>query len=375
MSKIIPVFCSLLMFFTLSGKAQTMDTLSSKQEQIVAISALTADGNWTQLEQALQKGLDAGLTQNEIKEILLQLYAYTGFPKSLSSINQLIAATQAREAKGIQDPQGTMPDSLASDTDKYAYGKKTVETLFGPEKGKAPYAVAVPATDTFLKEHLFADIFGRGVLSYEDRELATISVLAATGNVRPMLKSHMTGGMNVGLSKAQLEQALDIIEFYLGAEKAQKGRVILAEITEGTADTLGVSDVETTFGQGDVNPYSQYFTGTTYLTRISPYDETWRSSIANVTFEPSARTNWHSHSGGQILLVLDGIGYYQEKGQSSRRLTKGDVVRIPLDVEHWHGAAPNSWFVHVSLETNGDTNKVTWLEPVTDEEYRQATGE
>ena len=375
MLKIIPVFCSLLMFFTLSGKAQTMDTLSSKQEQIVAISALTADGNWTQLEQALQKGLDAGLTQNEIKEILLQLYAYTGFPKSLSSINQLIAATQAREAKGIQDPQGTMPDSLASDTDKYAYGKKTVETLFGPEKGKAPYAVAVPATDTFLKEHLFADIFGRGVLSYEDRELATISVLAATGNVRPMLKSHMTGGMNVGLSKAQLEQALDIIEFYLGAEKAQKGRVILAEITEGTADTLGVSDVETTFGQGDVNPYSQYFTGTTYLTRISPYDETWRSSIANVTFEPSARTNWHSHSGGQILLVLDGIGYYQEKGQSSRRLTKGDVVRIPLDVEHWHGAAPNSWFVHVSLETNGDTNKVTWLEPVTDEEYRQATGE
>lgn len=375
MLKIISVFCSLLMFLTLSGKAQTMDTLSSKQEQIVVISALTADGNWTQLEQALQKGLDAGLTQNEIKEILLQLYAYTGFPKSLSSINQLIAAIEAREAQGIQDPQGTMPTSLALDTDKYAYGKKTVETLFGPEKGKVPYAVAVPATDTFLKEHLFADIFSRGVLSYEDRELATISALAATGNVRPMLKSHMTGGMNVGLSKAQLEQALDIIESYLGAEKAQKGRVILAEITEGTTDTRNVSDVETTFGQGDVNPYSQYFTGTTYLTRMSPYDETWRSSIANVTFEPSARTNWHSHSGGQILLVTDGIGYYQEKGQPARRLTKGDVVRIPPNVEHWHGAAPNSWFVHVSLETNGDTNQVTWLEPVTDEEYREAMGE
>lgn len=226
-----------------------------------------------------------------------------------------------------------------------------------------------------MKEHLFADIFSRGVLSYEDRELATISALAATGNVRPMLKSHMTGGMNVGLSKAQLEQALDIIESYLGAEKAQKGRVILAEITEGKTDTRNVSDVETTFGQGDVNPYSQYFTGTTYLTRMSPYDETWRSSIANVTFEPSARTNWHSHSGGQILLVTDGIGYYQEKGQPARRLAKGDVVRIPPNVEHWHGAAPNSWFVHVALETNGDTNQVAWLEPVTDEEYRGATGE
>lgn len=97
--------------------------------------------------------------------------------------------------------------------------------------------------------------------------------------------------------------------------------------------------------------------------------------MANVTFEPAARTNWHTHSGGQILLVMDGIGYYQEKGQPARRLTKGDVVRIPPDVNHWHGAAPNSWFVHVSLETNGETNKVTWLEPVTDEEYRGATGE
>lgn len=375
MFKIIPVFCSLLMFLTLSGKAQTMEKLTPRQEQIVAISALTADGNWTQLEQALQKGLDSGLTQNEIKEILLQLYAYVGFPKSLNSINHLSSVLTERRAKGMNDVSGTEPDTLPSTADKYAYGKKTVETLFGPEKGKAPYAVTVPATDTFLKEHLFADIFGRGVLSYEDRELATISALAATGNVQPMLKAHMTGGMNVGLSKAQLEQALDIIETYSGIEKAQKGRVVLAEITEGTTDTLNVSDVETTFGQGDVNPYSQYFTGTTYLTRLSPYDDVWHSSMANVTFEPAARTNWHTHSGGQILLVMDGIGYYQEQGQPARRLTKGDVVRIPPDINHWHGAAPNSWFVHVSLETNGETNKVTWLEPVTDEEYRGATGE
>lgn len=375
MFKIIPVFCSLLMFLTLSGKAQTMEKLTPRQEQIVAISALTADGNWTQLKQTLQKGLDSGLTQNEIKEILLQLYAYVGFPKSLNSINHLSSVLTERRAKGMNDVSGTEPDTLPSTADKYAYGKKTVETLFGPEKGKAPYAVTVPATDTFLKEHLFADIFGRGVLSYEDRELATISALAATGNVQPMLKAHMTGGMNVGLSKAQLEQALDIIETYSGIEKAQKGRVVLAEITEGTTDTLNVSDVETTFGQGDVNPYSQYFTGTTYLTRLSTYDDVWHSSMANVTFEPAARTNWHTHSGGQILLVMDGIGYYQEKGQPARRLTKGDVVRIPPDINHWHGAAPNSWFVHVSLETNGETNKVTWLEPVTDEEYRGATGE
>ena len=98
-------------------------------------------------------------------------------------------------------------------------------------------------------------------------------------------------------------------------------------------------------------------------------DTTWNSSIANVTFEPGARTNWHKHSGGQILLVTAGEGRYQEKGQPVRILHKGDVVRIPLNVEHWHGAAPDSWFAHISIETNLPDNETTWLEPVTDEEY------
>lgn len=138
-----------------------------------------------------------------------------------------------------------------------------------------------------------------------------------------------------------------------------------------TGGNLAMSEeLEQPFKKGDINPYNKFFTGTTYLTRLSENDSIWNSSIANVTFEPKARTNWHKHSGGQILLVTAGEGRYQEKGKQIQILKKGDVVRIPLNVEHWHGAAPDSWFSHISIETNLPNNKTTWLEPVSDKEYK-----
>lgn len=124
------------------------------------------------------------------------------------------------------------------------------------------------------------------------------------------------------------------------------------------------------FEQGEINPYNKFFTGTTYLYRLSENDEIWNSSIANVTFEPGARTNWHKHSGGQILLVTSGEGRYCEKGGKIRIIKKGDTVRIPPDVIHWHGAAPDKWFSHISIETNLPNNTTEWLEPVSDEQYK-----
>jgi len=128
--------------------------------------------------------------------------------------------------------------------------------------------------------------------------------------------------------------------------------------------------LDTIFGRGEKNPYGKFFTGQTYLQKMLKDDTTFNSNIANVTFEPKARTNWHSHTAGQILLVLDGEGRYQEKGKEMRVLKKGDVVEIIPNVEHWHGAAPDSWFVHVSITPDDTNNKTTWLEPVADSEYR-----
>lgn len=134
--------------------------------------------------------------------------------------------------------------------------------------------------------------------------------------------------------------------------------------------TMKKSPIDTVFAQGDVNPYSKYFTGTTYLTMLSQGGDEFNAPIGNVTFELGARTNWHKHAGGQILLVLNGEGRYQEKGKEIQILRKGDVVRIAPDVVHWHGAAPDCWFVHISVETNPQKGPAVWLDPVTDEEYK-----
>ena len=139
-------------------------------------------------------------------------------------------------------------------------------------------------------------------------------------------------------------------------------------LTEGFGISMA-KELKQPFKKGEVNPYNEFFTGTTYLTRLSQKDDIWNSSIANVTFEKGARTNWHKHSGGQILLVTAGEGRYQEEGKEISILKPGDVVRIPLNVKHWHGAAPDSEFAHISIETNIPNNITTWLEPVSDEEY------
>ena len=147
--------------------------------------------------------------------------------------------------------------------------------------------------------------------------------------------------------------------------------VVYCKLNKEEKKNMRKAPIETVFEQGKPNPYGQFFTGQTYLTRLSEKDDIWNSSIANVTFEPGARTNWHKHDGGQILLVLNGEGRYQEKGKELQILRKGDVVRIPPHVEHWHGAAPDCWFAHVSIETNVHLNgKTDWLEPVTDKEYK-----
>lgn len=139
-------------------------------------------------------------------------------------------------------------------------------------------------------------------------------------------------------------------------------------ITGGTLTMAG--ELNQPFAKGEINPYSQYFTGTTHLNRLVAKDEVFNSSIGNVTFEKGARTNWHKHSGGQILLVTAGEGRYQEKGKEIQIIKKGDVVKIPPDTEHWHGAAPDGEFAHISIEPNLPDNRTIWLEAVTDKEYR-----
>lgn len=126
------------------------------------------------------------------------------------------------------------------------------------------------------------------------------------------------------------------------------------------------------FPKGNKAP-AEYFTGIPWVQILVPKDETGAYSIGSVTFEPKARTNWHTHPAGQILLVTDGEGFYQEKGQPAHPIKKGDVVNIPSGIEHWHGASANHRLVHIAISNFKDESNVTWLKPVTDEEYSSVT--
>ena len=130
------------------------------------------------------------------------------------------------------------------------------------------------------------------------------------------------------------------------------------------------TDQNIIFPMGErANP--EYFTGTAWLNVLVPKDETGNYSIGNVVFEPGCRNNWHTHPAGQILIVLDGNGWYQEKGKPARPITKGDVIVIPLNLEHWHGATKDSSFTHLAITNITQEGAVNWLERVTDEEYNK----
>ena len=116
---------------------------------------------------------------------------------------------------------------------------------------------------------------------------------------------------------------------------------------------------------------NNYFIGATWLDMLVDEDTTYNCPIGNVTFEPGARNNWHKHPGGQILLVTGGKGYYQEEGKHVQLLKEGDVVKIPPNVKHWHGATKDSWFVHLAISTNPELGGAEWLEAVTNEEYEK----
>ena len=134
-------------------------------------------------------------------------------------------------------------------------------------------------------------------------------------------------------------------------------------------------DTNLIFGKGEKAP-SQVFTNTVWVNMLHTDEEkVFDTQVYDVIFEPAARTFWHSHPGGQILLATSGTGYYQEKGKPARKLAKGDVVAISPDVVHWHGAAPNTEFVHIGMSTKVHEGPAVWAGPVTDEQYNEATAE
>lgn len=189
-----------------NAESRTMNTacaLSAKQRCIIPIAAFTATGNQERLRTASTEGLETGLTVNEIKEILIQMYAYAGFPRSLSGIQTFMAVMDERQAKGVKDPAGKDDLPLPAGMNRDEYGAKVWATPCRAGSDPAPggYQLFTPVINTFLEEPLFADIFARDILDYQCRELAPIAALASMTGTRGQLQFHLIGhGPALGLA-------------------------------------------------------------------------------------------------------------------------------------------------------------------------------
>jgi 4-carboxymuconolactone decarboxylase len=205
------------------------DSLSSKQQTIPFIAASMATSDIPKLNVALNQGLDAGLTISEAKEILVQLYAYVGFPKSLNALGELLKVVEARKQRGIQDAPGRQPSRpIATGDELIALGKANQTRISGaPVTG--PVMDFAPVINQFLQSHLFGDIFERDNLDWQSRELATVGALAATPGVEAQLRSHMGASMRVGLSAAQLRQVARILADHTDQQTAERASTALTQ--------------------------------------------------------------------------------------------------------------------------------------------------
>lgn len=223
---------AIILTTTVNGQTNGIQNLSKKQRAIVGIGSVTAKGDLTKLITELNAGLDAGLTINQIKEVLIHVYAYAGFPRSLRGLQTFMAVLEDRKAKGIEDVMGAEASPIVDDRSKYERGKAILEKLSGvAETGpKTGYAAFAPTIEVFLKEHLFADIFERDVLTYQERELLTVSVLCGVGGVEAMLRSHFNLCLNVGLRPDQLQEFVGIIGQVVGQKEATSAQIVLDEV-------------------------------------------------------------------------------------------------------------------------------------------------
>ena len=336
-------------------------SLTDRQKHLATVAALEAQGDLVRLEPAVRAALDGGVTINEMKEAFSQLYAYTGFPRSLNALGVLGKVINDNPDASWSEGKPWSKPAEWDDAEKaYLLGKQNQTALCAGREFNYTFC---PQDDYYLKAHLFGDIFAGDQLSHADREIVTVAALSALKGVAPQLASHMAGAVNMGNTQEQVDELLR----YLSANGLSQ--------CDNAADACAGDWPK---GEPNVN-YARFFVGDSHLAPVKAKNlgegEATVLPCSNVTFEPGCRNNWHIHHGArQILICVSGRGWYQEWGKPAIALKAGDIIDIPEGVKHWHGAQKDSWFQHIATHIAVENSQPgsapnEWLEPVTDEEY------
>ncbi len=245
--------------------------------------------------------------------------------------------------------------------------KKIIQTT-----GRETLGDFSPEFAHFNDDVLFGENWNNEDIDLKTRSIITVVALMSQGITDSSLKYHLVNAKKYGVTKKEIASIITHVAFYAGWPKAWAVFSLAKDVwaDDDAKDARAKHENEMVFPIGKPNvDYAKYFSGLSYLAAISCK----QLGIFNVTFEPGCRNNWHIHhaksGGGQILICVAGKGFYQEWNKPARRLYPGDIVNIPANVKHWHGATPDSWFSHIAIEVPGEGCLNEWCEPVNNEEY------
>ncbi len=351
----------------LFGDVWKRTELVPRDRSLVTVAALIAGGHTQQMTGHFNRALDNGVKPAEISAVITHLAFYCGWPRAVSAV---------AVAKDVFAKRGIATDGLAAPAS---------ELLAVDPASDAPRAAAVeaqmggtaPALARYTNSVLFGDLWRRPDLAPRDRSLVTIAALIAMGQ-DDQLAFHLERGMNNGLTRTEVSEVITHLAFYAGwpravsavpaAKKVFEARAGAPELRKGSMmlEILRQGSQPTTKGSPDT------FIGSVSVDQRFQRPDPARVGGGIVTFEPGARTAWHTHPLGQTLIVTSGTGWVQREGGPVEEIRPGDVVWIPPGVRHWHGATATTAMSHVAIAEALDGKSVDWMEQVSAEQYQRA---
>jgi 4-carboxymuconolactone decarboxylase len=346
----------------LFGDVWVSPALSPRDRSLVTVSVLIATGRTPQLAGHLGRALDNGVKPTQIAGAVTHLAFYTGWPNAVSSLEVIdkVFTDRGVDMVALREPMAPSPPVSGSD----AARAQAVATAIAP---------VAPKLAALTNDILFGDLWRRPDLSPRDRSLVTIAALAANGD-EGGLAFHVQFALQNGLTRAEIGEALTHLAFYAGWPKATAAVAVAGKVFDGLGADAASSSAEglkvIAPGARPVPGPAANFTGTVTVTSPFKGGGDARLGGATVTFQRGARSNWHTHPLGQLLIVTAGQGWAQAEGEPVRVIKAGDVVWTAPGVKHWHGATRTRDLTHVAVVEAQDGQSVAWLEPVTEAQFQ-----